>query len=151
MTDAQYKQSPPATTTTTTISSACLKCGTIAKSGKTSCCARNGAWFGTCGGAGKTKQARHTWYEGIQACNIRGTQLKATSGQRLQQPNSHNRYSKAVHRNAKAFAFASANTSTPIIRVRVATTNTTTTVTTHTRLEEIIVTDWISQGMCINM
>merc|ERR1712187_830275 len=37
--------------TTTTLSSVCLNCATIKKSGKVSCCARGGAWFGTCGGA----------------------------------------------------------------------------------------------------
>ena len=55
---------------TTTISSACLKCGIIKKSGKTSCCGRGGSWFRTCGGAGFAKH-RRTWYEGIQTYKVR--------------------------------------------------------------------------------
>ena len=49
------------------LSSICLKCGVIAKSGKTSCCGRSGSWFGNCGSVGNVK-LDHTWYEGIQAC-----------------------------------------------------------------------------------
>ena len=146
-------QTPPATTTIT-IRPVCPKCGVIAKSGKNSCCSRGGAWFRNCGGTGNTKQARHTWYEGIRACNTRGAQLKAASGQRLQQPHSPSDSSNAVKRDARTFAFASANTSTPIIRVKVTTiipaTITTTTVTTHNRLEETRAADRISQGMCMN-
>ena len=59
---------PPRADTTTTITvSVCPKCGTIAKSGKMSCCGRGGSWFKTCGGVGNTK-LQHTWHEGIQAC-----------------------------------------------------------------------------------
>ena len=65
-----------APTTTTTSASAvsskissklCLKCGSIKKSGKLSCCARGGAWFKKCGDAGDSK-FDHTWFDGIQAC-----------------------------------------------------------------------------------
>ena len=49
------------------ISSGCLKCGIIKKSGKRSCCAPGGAWFKNCGDAGDTK-FDHTWAEGVQAC-----------------------------------------------------------------------------------
>ena len=45
----------------------CVRCGTIKKSGKHSCCARGGAWFKECGDAGDTK-FDHTWAEGVQAC-----------------------------------------------------------------------------------
>ena len=45
----------------------CPKCGTIKKSGKRSCCARDGAWFKNCGDGDDT-QFDHTWTEGIQAC-----------------------------------------------------------------------------------
>ena len=62
-------QKPPERTTTT-ISPVCLKCGTIAKSGKTSCCGRGGSWFNNCGRAGNAN-LRHTWYEGIHACKAR--------------------------------------------------------------------------------
>merc|ERR1719201_1528750 len=77
--------------TTTTISSVCLKCGTIAKSGKRSCCGGGGSWFRNCGSTGNAKR-RHTWYEGIQACKTR-VELKTVSGQRsnaAQQSNSLN-------------------------------------------------------------
>ena len=62
-----------ATTTTTRTSAAaigstkCPKCGTVRKSGKLSCCARGGAWFEKCGGAGHSN-FDHTWVEGVQAC-----------------------------------------------------------------------------------
>ena len=45
----------------------CVKCGVAKKSRVLSCCARGGAWFKNCGGAGDT-QFDHTWLEGIQAC-----------------------------------------------------------------------------------
>ena len=59
----------PSGMTTITVS-VCSRCGTIAKSGKPSCCGRGGSWFKNCGGAGNTK-LDHTWYEGIQACKAR--------------------------------------------------------------------------------
>ena len=49
------------------MSPVCLKCGTIKKSGKASCCGRGGSWFANCGGAGNVKLG-HTWYEGIRVC-----------------------------------------------------------------------------------
>merc|ERR1712032_1708494 len=59
------------TTTTAAIAvSVCPRCGTIGKSGKSSCCGRGGSWFRNCGGTGNTK-LQHTWYEGIQACKAR--------------------------------------------------------------------------------
>ena len=59
---------PPLTmVTSTTVSLACSKCGTTKKSGRSSCCARGGAWFKNCGDAGDTK-FDHSWTEGIQAC-----------------------------------------------------------------------------------
>ena len=74
---------------TTTISSACLTCGAIKKSGKLSCCARGGSWFGNCGATGNTK-FQYSWYEGIQACKAR--QPKTVMGQQLNsvQQNSNN-------------------------------------------------------------
>ena len=48
-------------------SSRCPKCGTTKKSGQSSCCARDGAWFKNCGNVGDT-QFDHTWAEGVQAC-----------------------------------------------------------------------------------
>ena len=50
-----------------TTTSACLQCGTMAKSGEMTCCGRGGSWFKNCGSAGNTR-LRHTWYEGIQTC-----------------------------------------------------------------------------------
>ena len=46
----------------------CIKCGTITKSGRRSCCAQGGAWFKDCGDIGD-KKFGHTWAEGIKACN----------------------------------------------------------------------------------
>ena len=66
--------------TKTTITSACPKCGTIAKSGKSSCCGRGGSWFKSCGGAGNTR-LEHTWYEGINACKARA-HFRIAVGQR---------------------------------------------------------------------
>ena len=62
--------------TTTTISSVCSKCGTVAKSGKMSCCGRGGSWFGNCGSAGNTKLG-HTWFQGFQACKKRAESKEA--------------------------------------------------------------------------
>jgi len=52
------------------VASGCLECGTIQKSGKLSCCARGGSWFGDCAATANAK-VKHTWYEGIQACKER--------------------------------------------------------------------------------
>ena len=49
------------------MSSVCLKCGTVRKSGKASCCGHGGSWFGNCGSAGDVN-AGHTFNEGIRAC-----------------------------------------------------------------------------------
>ena len=54
-------------TTTVVSPTVCPKCGTAKKSGKRSCCARDGAWFTNCGDAGDT-QFEHTWAEGVEAC-----------------------------------------------------------------------------------
>ena len=45
----------------------CLKCGAIEKTGKLSCCARGGSWYGKCGSILSAKLL-HTWSEGIEAC-----------------------------------------------------------------------------------
>ena len=68
MTYMTYMQT--ATVTTTVVTSGCLKCGTIQKSGKLSCCARGGSWFGNCAATANAK-VQHTWYEGIQSCKGR--------------------------------------------------------------------------------
>ena len=59
---------PPLAPTSTMDISVCPRCGTNKKSGKHSCCARDGAWFKNCGDGGDTK-FDHTWAEGIQACD----------------------------------------------------------------------------------
>ena len=105
---------------TTTISSACPKCGTIAKSGKISCCGRGGSWFGNCGSNGNAK-LDHTWYEGIQACKTLSQSTTAIGRQSnaAQQRNSSNgpgmAKSKAVITPANAFLSTSTNTSTSIL------------------------------------
>ena len=109
---------------TTTIGPVCPKCGTIAKSGKTSCCGRGGSWFRNCGGAGNTK-LKHTWYEGIHGCKSRG-RSKTVMGHQLNvaQQNIHD-YSnnadtainpKAAVMSRSTFVFASTpvNKSTPV-------------------------------------
>ena len=65
---------------TTSIVPVCPECGITKKSGKMSCCARGGSWFGNCGsdGDGNTN-FDHTWHEGIQVC--KGQQLQAVVGQ----------------------------------------------------------------------
>ena len=45
----------------------CTKCGITEKTGKSSCCASGGSWFGNCGDPGDPKFG-HTWSEGIQGC-----------------------------------------------------------------------------------
>ena len=68
------------TPTTTPSGSVCPECGTIQKSGKASCCARGGSWFGHCGSAGGAKVV-HTWVEGIRACEVQ--QVRVVVGQQL--------------------------------------------------------------------
>ena len=68
-------QTPTADATTTIAASVCPRCGTIAKSGKLSCCGRGGSWFKNCGGVGNTK-LQHTWHEGMHVCKAL-TQSKA--------------------------------------------------------------------------
>ena len=70
----QYSHSHPCTATPMTTSMSevssnnrCPKCGTVTKSGATSCCARGGAWFKNCGDVGDTRFG-HTWTEGIRVC-----------------------------------------------------------------------------------
>ena len=55
------------TASVVSINKMCPKCGNTKKSGKLSCCARDGAWFKNCGDAGDSN-FDHTWIEGIQAC-----------------------------------------------------------------------------------
>ena len=111
----------PAGTTAITVS-VCPRCGTIGKSGKSSCCGRGGSWFKNCGGAGNTKR-QHTWHEGIQACKAR-SQFKAVIGQQLngaqqQDIDSSSQgadmvTSRTVIAASKTFAHMSANTSPPM-------------------------------------
>ena len=58
-----------------TISPVCLKCGSVKKSKKMSCCARGGSWFGKCGDSGE-----HTWSQGFEACRASS---KVVMGQQL--------------------------------------------------------------------
>ena len=58
------------TTVMVTSISVCPKCGTIKKSGKTSCCGRGGSWFGNCGNIGE-RTIGHTWFEGSHVCQSR--------------------------------------------------------------------------------
>ena len=114
-----HKKTPAQTTTT--ISLACSKCGTVGKSGKSSCCGRGGSWFKSCGVTGNAR-LQHTWYEGIQSCKAR-TESRIAVGQQAnaaQQKgigSSHgdgNANSKGVIAAAKPSTFSSANMSTPM-------------------------------------
>ena len=77
VTNPNLKSAKPGTTapvlampTSITVTPVCLECGISQKSGKSSCCARGGAWFGNCGHAGD-RHFGHTWAEGIQSCKSR--------------------------------------------------------------------------------
>ena len=63
------------------MSSVCSECGTIKKSGRSSCCGHGGSWFGKCGSAGSTHH-EHTWSEGSLACNT-WSQSRIVFGQQL--------------------------------------------------------------------
>ena len=52
------------------IASACAKCGTSTKSGKSSCCSPGGDWFGDCADE-VDENHDHTWAEGIKACRCK--------------------------------------------------------------------------------
>ena len=98
----------------TTISSACPKCGTIAKSRKRSCCGRGGSWFGSCGSTGNF---RHSWHQGIRACRTR-VHFKRAINEQSSAAEQLKYYhglvtakSKTITREAKTFAFVSGNTS----------------------------------------
>ena len=108
----------------TTLSSACPKCGIISKSGKPSCCGREGSWFRKCGSADNDK-LDYTWYEGIEVCKRR-SRLKTVISQQAkaaQQQKSHVGFTpanpKAAIRDAKTFTLASANPSTRISGTKV--------------------------------
>ena len=105
--------------TTTTSRPVCPKCGTIGKSGKSSCCGRGGSWFRNCGSAGNRK-FRHTWSEGILTCKTRA-QWKAV---RSRQPNAAQQLNssdgigtgnaKVVITAAETFTFTPDNTPIPM-------------------------------------
>ena len=102
LTDVRIKL--PAVRAMTTINSVCPKCGTIAKSGKSSCCGRGGSWFKNCGGTGSAS-LHHTWYEGIHACNAR-TQSRIVVGQQAEN-------SKTIFGVSMTITPMSVNMSTP--------------------------------------
>ena len=68
---------PALAVTKTRIGLVCPECGSIDKSGKSSCCGRGGSWFGNCGSAGGMK-LDHTRHEGIWACKARQFQAEAS-------------------------------------------------------------------------
>ena len=58
----------PATTSASVPSSkVCPKCGTNKKTGQLNCCAIGGSWFNKCGAPGDST-FKHTWSEGMRAC-----------------------------------------------------------------------------------
>ena len=107
----------PAVTTIT--GSECAKCGTITKSGKSSCCGRGGSWFGKCGGVGNARFG-HTWVEGIQVCKSRSqskihiAQRNSIAHQKLNDSASNDAgmvNSKSAIRTATTFKLITFNTS----------------------------------------
>ena len=64
-TTATARTDAPTTSSSSLIT--CPKCGVAKSSGKSSCCARGGAWFKNCGDPGDPN-FDYTWYEGIQSC-----------------------------------------------------------------------------------
>ena len=75
-------------TTTIATTSLCPECGVTRKSGVMSCCAKGGSWFGKCGGADDTS-VDHTWYEGVQVCKARQSQIAVGQQLRASQPRSN--------------------------------------------------------------
>ena len=55
----------------------CSQCAHFTQSGKPSCCAPGGAWYNHCGNAGDFN-VRHTWVDGMRACNAF---VRASSGE----------------------------------------------------------------------
>ena len=106
------------------VSSVCLECGTMQKSGKISCCGRGGSWFGRCGSAENSNLA-HTWYEGIRACKTRQSQAVVVQQLGGSRPKSNisshhasmSMNSKAVIVAALVFVLTPGSTSTPLPRV----------------------------------
>ena len=97
---------PTLAVTTTTIEPVCPACGRIKNSGKASCCARGGSWFGNCGSVGNANVG-HTWYEGVRVCT---EQFKVVVGQQL-----HGSDDAIISMDSKAvYVFTSANTWTPV-------------------------------------
>ena len=132
----------------------CRKCGTIGKSGKSSCCGRGGSWFRNCGNAGNVKNS-HTWYEGIQVCNTR-SQPKRASGR---ESNAAQQQLISSNRADRGDNTSMTNTSTITTMFTISHTNTLTTTTSDTITATIststmitqtfVSTDWISQGMYV--
>ena len=58
------------------------------KSGVKSCCAKGGSWFGKCGSADDTNVG-HTWYEGVQVCKARQSQIAVGQQLRASRPRSN--------------------------------------------------------------
>ena len=56
----------------------CSVCGTFKKSGKVSCCAHNGSWFGRCGGADDPR-FDHTWMDGTRVCDVSARESSSES------------------------------------------------------------------------
>ena len=97
-------------TPTTAISVACPRCGSIGKSGRSSCCGRGGSWFRNCGSAGNMK-LQHTWRAGIQACEARPQESKAVPS-RHQGVGAPGVAAMASYNGAEAASTAATNTST---------------------------------------
>ena len=143
-----------ATKTATTITPVCRKCGTIRKSGKSSCCGRGGSWFRNCGSAGNAKNS-HTWYEGIQVCKARKRASGRESNAAQQQLNPSN---GADMRNPKAvmttttFALTPGNTPKTFPDFKTFTTTPITTISTsaNTPMDPMINTSSVTTAFTIS-
>ena len=96
--------------------SVCTRCGTIAKSGKPSCCGRGGSWFKSCRSGEKHT---YTWHGGIQTCKSQAQSKRAhdrqsNAAQRLKSSSGVETENVRAATTAKVFSFISGNTSIPI-------------------------------------
>ena len=132
-----FHMSTPAVTTL--ISSMCLECGIIPKSGKMSCCGHGGSWFGNCRNAGNANFG-HTWHEGIRVCKSQQSQIAVD--QQIHAPNPKNNASSGhasmgvnsekVVVTTRIFASKPTATSTPMLGEKLITVSVNTSITLMT-------------------
>ena len=105
----------------TSTSDICSECGTIQKSGKSSCCGYGGSWFGHCRSVGKANVV-HTWNEGIWACKARQFQSVPSQQLHFSQTKSHDSFNDSSIVNANASIMMSSHTLTTSVKTIATTT-----------------------------